>query len=251
MNVCRGSGAVGCEGRENRRFLLRMKKFSARCIKNRIIFLHKIRSISSTCLILILTRSALTDPSIITFSFLFRLTTTGVSSSSGLDLWATEAGGGEAGERQPVSGAGAQAPVAPPRHRAADAHSLNLGLVVSLHQLRREVLEAHGRLWVAAQPGPGGVSSTSRRKRRSLSPPYRSIRAHTVPFPPPAQMAVGRQPPGAMYTGDCGGAQGGRTLRVLLTALRYVAKVFDCAASGRGSRCAQASREFSLLNWSL
>lgn len=67
-------------------FRRKMKKFSARIIKNRIIFLHKIISISSACLILIDTLTEFTDPSINTFSFLFREMITGASSNSVLPI---------------------------------------------------------------------------------------------------------------------------------------------------------------------
>ena len=44
-------------------FLRRIAKFSARCIRNRVKFLHNTFSISSDCLILILTRTELIDGS--------------------------------------------------------------------------------------------------------------------------------------------------------------------------------------------
>ena len=45
-------------------FRRRIAKFSARCIRNRVTFLHSTFSISSDCLILILTRTELMDGSI-------------------------------------------------------------------------------------------------------------------------------------------------------------------------------------------
>lgn len=62
------------------------KKFSARCIKNRVNLWQRIFSISSACLILMLTRTALMEHSISTFSFSLRLTTTGVNIASLLTL---------------------------------------------------------------------------------------------------------------------------------------------------------------------
>lgn len=53
-------------------FLRNTMKFSARCIMNRVNLWHNIRSISSACLILMLSRIELTDGSMRTRSFSFR-----------------------------------------------------------------------------------------------------------------------------------------------------------------------------------
>lgn len=53
-------------------FLRSTIKPSARCIKNRVNLWHRIRSISSACLILMLTRIEFTDGSMSTRSFSFR-----------------------------------------------------------------------------------------------------------------------------------------------------------------------------------
>jgi hypothetical protein len=53
-------------------FLRRTMKLSARCIRNRVNLWQRMRSISSACLILMLTRIELTEGSISTRSFSFR-----------------------------------------------------------------------------------------------------------------------------------------------------------------------------------
>jgi len=53
-------------------FRLRTMKLSARCIMNRVNLLHRMRSISSACLILMLNRIELIEGSIRTLSFSFR-----------------------------------------------------------------------------------------------------------------------------------------------------------------------------------
>eukprot|EP00730_Choanoeca_flexa_P013124 TRINITY_DN4986_c0_g1_i2.p1 TRINITY_DN4986_c0_g1~~TRINITY_DN4986_c0_g1_i2.p1 ORF type:complete len:108 (-),score=13.42 TRINITY_DN4986_c0_g1_i2:52-375(-) len=65
------------------------KKFSARIIMKRINFLQRIFSISSACLMAMLTRTELIDPSMSTRSLAERLTTTGVNNSSLLLLYET------------------------------------------------------------------------------------------------------------------------------------------------------------------
>lgn len=67
-------------------FLLRMMKFSARIIMNRVNLWHRIRSISSACFILMLIRIELIDGSISTRSFSFREMTSGLRSASGVAL---------------------------------------------------------------------------------------------------------------------------------------------------------------------
>lgn len=62
------------------------KKFSARIIIKRINFLQRIFSISSACLMAMLMRSELIEPSNRTRSFSLRLTMTGENSSSVFDL---------------------------------------------------------------------------------------------------------------------------------------------------------------------
>ena len=64
-------------------FLLRIKNASARCVKNLVNLCTRIFSISSACLILILTRTLLTDGSIKTFSFSLRETCKGFKRTSG------------------------------------------------------------------------------------------------------------------------------------------------------------------------
>lgn len=53
-------------------FLRRITKDSARCMRNRVNLWARIRSISSACLILMLTRTELTEGSMSTFSFSLR-----------------------------------------------------------------------------------------------------------------------------------------------------------------------------------
>src|SRR6266403_1127618 len=53
-------------------FLRSTMKLSARCIRNRVNLWHRIRSISSACLILMLTRIEFTEGSTSTRSFSFR-----------------------------------------------------------------------------------------------------------------------------------------------------------------------------------
>ena len=53
-------------------FRLRTMKLSARCIMNRVNLLHRMRSISSACLILMLSLIELIEGSIRTLSFSFR-----------------------------------------------------------------------------------------------------------------------------------------------------------------------------------
>src|SRR6266511_3071610 len=53
-------------------FRRRTMKLSARCIMNLVNLLHRMRSISSACLILMLNRIELTEGSIKTLSFSFR-----------------------------------------------------------------------------------------------------------------------------------------------------------------------------------
>jgi hypothetical protein len=64
-------------------FLLRMKKGSALCVKNRVNLCTKICSISSACFILMLTRTLFTDGSMRTRSSWFRDTVNGLRMSSG------------------------------------------------------------------------------------------------------------------------------------------------------------------------
>lgn len=64
-------------------FLLRIKKFSALCSKNRVNLCTRIFSISSACLIRMLTRTLFTLGSTSTLSFSFLATVSGVSSTSG------------------------------------------------------------------------------------------------------------------------------------------------------------------------
>eukprot|EP00732_Lithocolla_globosa_P005744 Lithocolla_globosa_v1_NODE_6172_length_1125_cov_102.966355.p2 type:complete len:102 gc:universal NODE_6172_length_1125_cov_102.966355:738-1043(+) len=63
-------------------FLLKTTKLSARIIKKRVNLWHRIFSISSACLILMLTRRELMEPSILTCSFSFLLMTMGVNKTS-------------------------------------------------------------------------------------------------------------------------------------------------------------------------
>ena len=79
-------------------FLLRMKKLSALCSRNRVNLCTRIFSTSSACLIRMLTRTLLTLGSIKTRSFSLRATVSGVSSTSGEvrastsgTLWRSEA----------------------------------------------------------------------------------------------------------------------------------------------------------------
>jgi hypothetical protein len=64
-------------------FLLRIKKGSALCVKNRVNLCTKICSISSACFILMLTRTLFTDGSMRTRSSWFRDTVNGLRMSSG------------------------------------------------------------------------------------------------------------------------------------------------------------------------
>ena len=64
-------------------FLLKMKNASALCVKNRVNLCTRIFSISSACLILMLTRTLFTLGSRRTFSFSLRDTVRGFSKSSG------------------------------------------------------------------------------------------------------------------------------------------------------------------------
>lgn len=63
-------------------FLRSTMKLSARCIKNRVNLWHRIRSISSACLILMLTRIEFTEGSMNTRSFSFRDIVSGFRSTS-------------------------------------------------------------------------------------------------------------------------------------------------------------------------
>ncbi len=63
-------------------FLRSTMKPSARCIKNRVNLWHKIRSISSACLILMLTRIEFTEGSMSTRSFSLRDIVRGFSNTS-------------------------------------------------------------------------------------------------------------------------------------------------------------------------
>ena len=63
-------------------FLRSTMKPSARCIKNRVNLWHRIRSISSACLILMLTRIEFTEGSMSTRSFSFRDIVRGFNSTS-------------------------------------------------------------------------------------------------------------------------------------------------------------------------
>ena len=63
-------------------FLRSTMKPSARCIKNRVNLWHRMRSISSACLILMLTRIEFTEASTNTRSFSFRDIVRGFSSTS-------------------------------------------------------------------------------------------------------------------------------------------------------------------------
>ena len=106
-------------------------KLSARCIMNRVNLWHSIRSISSACLILMLRRTELTDGSMSTRSFSLREMTSGFSSTSRDDL--------------PVR-------ISNKHLGRADSSVLrfDLWLVVSLDDLRREVLQRQRR----SQRGP-------------------------------------------------------------------------------------------------
>jgi hypothetical protein len=64
-------------------FLRKMKNDSARCVKNLVNLCTRICSISSACLILMLTRTLFTLGSIRTFSFSFREIVRGLRRSSG------------------------------------------------------------------------------------------------------------------------------------------------------------------------
>jgi len=68
-------------------FFLKITKFSALNIKKRVNLWHKICSISSACLILILTRTELIEGSIKTFSFSLRLIMTGFNKTSLVELF--------------------------------------------------------------------------------------------------------------------------------------------------------------------
>lgn len=63
-------------------FLRSTMKPSARCIKNRVNLWHRIRSISSACLILMLTRMEFTEGSMSTRSFSLRDIVRGFSNTS-------------------------------------------------------------------------------------------------------------------------------------------------------------------------
>jgi hypothetical protein len=63
-------------------FLRSTMKPSARCIRNRVNLWHRIRSISSACLILMLTRIEFTEGSTSTRSFSFRDIVNGFRSTS-------------------------------------------------------------------------------------------------------------------------------------------------------------------------
>jgi hypothetical protein len=64
-------------------FLRKMKKDSARCVKNRVNLCTNMLSISSACFMRMLTRTLLTLGSMKTFSFSLRATVKGLSKSSG------------------------------------------------------------------------------------------------------------------------------------------------------------------------
>lgn len=72
-------------------FLRRMKKASARCVKNLVNLCTRICSISSACLILMLTRMLLIDGSMSTLSFSFLEIVRGFNKTSG-DVWASISG---------------------------------------------------------------------------------------------------------------------------------------------------------------
>jgi len=72
-------------------FLLKMKNASARCVKNLVNLCTKMCSISSACLIRMLTRTLLTDGSTNTLSSWFRETVSGFSRTSG-ELCASTSG---------------------------------------------------------------------------------------------------------------------------------------------------------------
>ena len=72
-------------------FLLKMKKASARCVKNLVNLCTSICSISSACLILMLMRTLLMLGSMRTRSFSFRATVRGFNNTSG-DVWASISG---------------------------------------------------------------------------------------------------------------------------------------------------------------
>jgi hypothetical protein len=72
-------------------FRRRMKKASARCIRNRVNLCTRMCSISSACLILILTRTLFMLGSMKTRSFSFRATVNGFSKASG-ELTASTSG---------------------------------------------------------------------------------------------------------------------------------------------------------------
>lgn len=98
-------------------FLRSTMKPSARCIKNRVNLWHRIRSISSACLILILTRIEFTEGSMSTRSFSFRDIVRGFSSTS----------------LEPLLG---NQTVTKPEGIAMCLPDLNLWLVVTLDDLR-------------------------------------------------------------------------------------------------------------------
>ena len=98
-------------------FLRSTMKPSARCIKNRVNLWHRIRSISSACLILILTRIEFTEGSMSTRSFSFRDIVRGFSRTS----------------LEPLLG---NQTVTKPEDMAMCLPDLNLWLVVTLDDLR-------------------------------------------------------------------------------------------------------------------
>lgn len=91
---CEVSGEEPCEIYGQRTltgFLLRMKKDSARCVRKRVNLWTRMCSISSACLILMLTRMLLTLGSIKTRSFSLRETVKGFKRTSG-EVWASISG---------------------------------------------------------------------------------------------------------------------------------------------------------------
>lgn len=88
VNICirtKRRGALWKSNVTSTGFRRRITKLSARIIKKRANLWHRIRSRSSACLTLMLTRIELTDVSTSTFSFSLRLITSGFMSTS-LDL---------------------------------------------------------------------------------------------------------------------------------------------------------------------
>jgi len=107
-------------------FRLKMMKLSARPVIKRVNLWHKIFSISSACLIAMLTRTELIDGSIITRSLSFREIVSGVSKTS-LDVLSCQ-----------VRTCAFNSPMKD--RRLCPARCFHLRSVVALNNLRRKVL---------------------------------------------------------------------------------------------------------------